>query len=123
MLISAAFAANKFVGGTDAAVLGILALLPNILAPAVLIDGEAALKVFTVIPPNIDAELVGDVATAAAVPNEFPPKIFFPTIWELDHIKVSSVNSHLIELTICGFRNIWFTCVESLENRAWIVCI
>lgn len=87
MLISAALAANKFVVGTDAAVFGVLALLPNILAPDVLIDGEVALTELALLPPNNDAELVGDVAVATPAPNAFPPKRFFPTIWEIDYIK------------------------------------
>lgn len=89
VLISAALAANKFVGGIDAAVLGVLAVLPNILAPEVLIDGEATLTKLAVLPPNTDAELVGDVEIAAPFPNAVPPKRVFATIWKMDSIKIS----------------------------------
>lgn len=67
-------------GGTDAGVLVVLAWLPNILAPDVLIDDEATLAELAPLPPNIDAELVGDAGVAVAAANAFPPKRFLPTI-------------------------------------------
>lgn len=83
VFISATLAANKFVCGLATVavpnVIGVLALLPNILAPEVLIVVDAVLTELATPPPNIVAELVGDVAEAVELPNAFPPKRVFPT--------------------------------------------